>query len=216
MIPIIPGIVPFGAVMGSVCAAAKLDLVKTVGMNVLVFAGSAQLAAVELMTRDSASFVVVATGLIINLRFLLYSAAMAPHMQQANGLTKFAVAYTLTDQSYAVVTANHAKLQNNVDTVSFYFGTVALMVLAWHGSVVAGYIFGNFAPVNWALDYAVPLSFVALVVPTLKTKNHVYVTIFASLVSLLLKPLPYNMGLIVTALLAVILGAQLSRKKKSA
>lgn len=212
-VPILPGIIPFGAVMGTVCFEAKLSLFQAVAMNLLAYAGAAQLAAMELMTKHAAGLVVVVTGLIINIRFLLYSAAMSPHLQNSRFFTKFISAYSLTDQSYAIVSANQTQLKTSDEVIRFYLGTAACMALTWHLSVIAGYIFGNFAPASLALDYAVPLSFVALVIPTLKNKRYVAVAAFSSFVSILLNPLPFRTGLIVTALLAIGFAVVITRKR---
>ncbi len=213
MLPITTGIIPFGAVMGTVCAEAKLELFQSVAMNLLVFAGAAQLAAVDLMNKNTESFVIILTGMIINLRFMLYSAAVSPIFMNSNFLTKLMAAHSLTDQNYAVMSAHQDILTTNTEKIPFYFGASACMMIAWHGSVIVGFIFGNFAPASWALDYAVPLSFVALVMPSLKNYKYVMVAIFSSIFSLILKPLPYNMGLITTAVLGICLGAFLSRQK---
>ena len=77
------------------------------------------------------------------------------------------------------------------------------MMIVWHTSVVGGFIFGNFAPAWLNLDFAVPLSFVALLIPTLKTKTHQAVALFSSLISILLYSLPLRSGLMVTALLSI-------------
>src|SRR5436190_118085 len=79
VLPIISGIIPFGAVMGSAFAEAKLSFFQAMLMNISVYAGAAQLATIDLMKMNAAVFVVIATGLIINLRFLLYSVAMSPY-----------------------------------------------------------------------------------------------------------------------------------------
>lgn len=215
MIPITMGVIPFGAVMGTVCANAQLDLFQTVTMNVIVYAGAAQLAAMDLMTKHAASAVVVLTGLIINLRFLLYSAALSPTLKKSGFWTKWFCAHTLTDQSYAVMTANEDRLPTLHDRVTFYIGTAVCMLLAWHGSVIAGYVFGNFAPQSWSLEYAVPLSFAALVIPTLKSRKYIYVAAFSFAMSILLNDLPYRLGLFVTALLSIALAALITRPKGS-
>jgi len=212
MIPITTGVIPFGAVMGTVSSEAHLSFFQTVSMNVLVFAGAAQLASVDLMTKNAAVLVVVATGLIINLRFLLYSAALSPIVQKSGFFTKLVCAYLITDQNYAVMSAHEKKLKSNSESIQFYLGASLCMLLTWHFSVMAGYAFGNFAPASWALDYAVPLSFVSLMIPTLKNFKYIGVAIFSSIVSILLNPLPYKVGLIITALLAIGFGTFLSRK----
>jgi predicted branched-subunit amino acid permease len=213
MLPITTGIIPFGLVMGTVCSEAQLTLLQSIGMNLFIFAGASQLASVDLMGTQTETIVVVATGLIINLRFMLYSAALSPVVRNSSFLTKLASAYCLTDQNYAVMSAHQGILSENRDIIRFYFGASVCMIVAWHMSVIAGYTFGNFAPTSWSLEYAVPLSFVALVIPSLKGKKFIYVAIFSSLFSIFLNGLPYNLGLIFTALLGIVLGAFLTRDK---
>lgn len=213
VLPIISGIIPFGAVMGSSFSEAKLSFWQAILMDTVVYAGAAQLATVNLMTLNAAVLVVLATGLIINLRFLLYSAAMSPLLHDSKPIVKLFCAFTLTDQSYATMMANQDKFQSNSEAVEFYMGTAVCMLLTWHISVIAGFTFGNFAPPSWNLDYAVPLSFVALLIPTLKNRKYVFVALFSSIVSLLLYNLPFRTGLIVTALSSITLAALLIRRK---
>jgi predicted branched-subunit amino acid permease len=216
MIPVTPGIIPFGAVMGTVFSEAHFTFFQAMTMNTLVFAGASQLAAVDLMTKNTPVLIVLATGLIINLRFILYSAALSPVVQKSSFLVKIASAYTLTDQGYAVMSANESQLKNTTEMVEFYLGTVLCMIFVWHGSVIAGFIFGNFAPASWSLDYAIPLSFITLTIPTLKNKPYVAVAIFSAVVAVLLKFIPFNLGLIITAILAILFAMLLTRKKESA
>lgn len=213
IVPIISGIIPFGAVMGSAFSEAKLSFWQAIFMDTVVYAGAAQLATTDLMKLNAAVIVVVATGLIINLRFLLYSAAMSPYLHDAKPLVKFFCAFTLTDQSYAAMSANHDKFQTNEEATQFYMGTASCMLITWHLSVIAGFIFGNFAPATLSLDYAIPLSFVALLVPTMKTKKHFAVVIFSSIASLLFYRLPLKTGLMVSALLSIGLAWILIQKK---
>ncbi len=214
MVPITTGVIPFGAVMGTVFFNAKISFVKAMTMNVLVYAGASQLAAVELMDKHAALIVVVLTGLVINLRFLLYSAGLAVELQGASWGTKLLCAHTLTDQSYAVMLAHHDEFKKKSDAIEFYLGTAVCMLLVWHASVVAGYVFGNFAPASWNLDFAVPLSFLALVIPTLKNKTYWLVALFSTVVSILCYSMPFKTGLITTALLSIALAIFLTRKKE--
>lgn len=218
MLPVSAGVIPFGAVMGSVAAEAGLSFSQSFWMNILVFAGAAQIAAVDLMSQDAPSSVVIVTGLIINLRFILYSAALSPVVQRSSFLTKLVCSYFLTDQSYAVMSAEMSKFKNNFEAVRFYLGSCICMGLMWHLSVAAGFVFGNFAPASLNLDYAVPMSFIALLIPTLKNARYVLVAVFSAVCSLLTFRLPDRVGLILTALLAMGVAAVLSqtgRQKKA-
>lgn len=199
--------------MGSAFSEANLSFSQAMLMNTSLYAGAAQLATTDLMKLNAAVVVVVATGLIINLRFLLYSAAMSPYLKDAKPLIKFLCAFSLTDQSYAAMMANQDKFKTNAEATEFYLGTAACMMLTWHSSVIAGYIFGNFAPASLSLDFAIPLSFVALLIPTLKTKSHQAVALFSSIMSLVFYGFPLRTGLIVTALMSIALAWFIIQKK---
>lgn len=214
MIPVITGVIPFGAVVGTVSAEAGFGFSPTVLMNLILYAGASQLAATELMMKQAASIVVILTGLIINLRFLLYSAALSPVIKDASWPIKLFATHSLTDQNYAVMSASQRHFRSSQDALQFYLGASVCMFLAWHASVIAGFVFGNFAPAAWALEYAVPLSFIALVIPTLKDKRYIAVAMFSSVVSVLLHGMPYRLGLLITALLAIGFASWLTRAKR--
>ncbi|MEZ4819008.1 MAG: AzlC family ABC transporter permease [Bdellovibrionota bacterium] len=213
MVPIVPGVIPFGLIMGTAAANANLSLSETLGINLMVFAGASQLAAVDLMNQNTQSLVIVLTGLVINLRMLLYSAAMAPRLQGVSFWKKSFVAYFLTDQAYAVVASNEDLYASTSDMLVFYFGAAVFMSLAWHLSVILGFFFGNITPTSLSLDFAVPLSFMALTIPTLTSRIHIYVAIVASIFSVLLHDLPYHLGLLVTAVCSISIGALLLHYK---
>lgn len=215
MVPITVGVIPFGAVMGSVAAEAKLTFVQSFFMNIFVFAGAAQLAAVDLMSKNAALTVVVVTGLVINLRFLLYSAALSPVVHDSPPLTKVLSAYFLTDQSYALMSSHQVSFRSNKEAIEFYLGSCLCMGLSWHLSVMLGYVFGNFAPSSLALDFAVPLSFISLLIPSIKNRKYFWVAVFSSLISLVFYPLPYRVGLILTAAVSIGFAVLLTRKKRN-
>lgn len=215
ILPIASGIIPFGLVMGAAFAEANLSLLQALFMDTVLYSGAAQLATTELMKLNTAVFVVVATGLIINARFLLYSAAMSPYLENANKWVKLFCSFTLTDQSYAAMTSRKTPFVTNEDAAQFYIGTAVAMMMAWHASVIIGFLFGNIAPAALNLDYAIPLSFVALLIPTLKTKSHMLVAVFSSVASLVFYGLPLRTGLMASALLAIGLSWILIQRKKA-
>jgi 4-azaleucine resistance transporter AzlC len=100
--PILVGIVPFGLIYGVAAVDAGLSGVQAIAMSSILFAGSAQLAAVDLMARDAAIIVIVATALVINARHIMYSASLAPHLRGIGPWHRTVYAYLLTDQAYAV------------------------------------------------------------------------------------------------------------------
>ncbi len=216
MLPITTGVIPFGLVMGTVTANADLSLLQSFGMNFFVFAGASQLAAVDLMTQQVSILVVVATAFIINLRMMLYSAALSGLVKNQNLMVKALLSYAITDQTYAVLVANQEHLKSDRDKIVFYAGAALCMITAWQIAVVAGFVFGNFAPSSLALDYAVPLSFMALTLPALKNKTYYAVAITSAVLSVVLKELPFNTGLLLSGAIAICLGGFLTRTRNNA
>jgi predicted branched-subunit amino acid permease len=214
MLPIIPGVIPFGLIMGTAASNAGLSVFEAFGMNLLVLAGAAQLVTVDLMSKNVDSIIIVFTGCIINLRMMLYSASMSPVFKEASFLQKTFASYMLTDQAYAISLELENQYDNLGDRLKYFFGGGTFMVLCWHVSVVLGMFFGNFAPASLSLDFAVPLTFMALMIPSLKNKNYFYVAACSATLSILLYDLPYNLGLICSAGLGVLLGTYLSRKRE--
>ncbi|OIQ20041.1 MAG: hypothetical protein BM556_06015 [Bacteriovorax sp. MedPE-SWde] len=210
MLPILPGVIPFGLIMGTAASNAGLNIFETMGMNIIVLAGAAQLVTVDLLTKNVDSLVIVFTGLVINIRMVLYSAAFSPLFEQSNILTKTVASYMLTDQSYAVSIANEGLYNKRNDKIVFYFGGAITMVLCWHFSVVLGLVFGNFAPSSISLDFAVPLSFMALTIPTIKNRPALLVSILSAVLSILFYGLPYNLGLVLAAGIGIAFGTILT------
>lgn len=204
MLPITIGIFPFGAVMGTVTAEAGLSLWQSTAMNLFVFAGASQLAAIDLLGKEAPLLVVLMTGVVINARFFLYSAAFAPWVVHEKLPTKMFSSFFLTDQSFAAMSSHEQKFRGSHEAIQFYLGACLCMFFAWHGSVILGFIFGNVAPASLNLEFAIPLSFISLLVPTLKNKKYVLVSLLSAILGILLHTLPLKLGLLVSALLSLL------------
>lgn len=213
MLPIIPGVLPFGLIMGTAAHNAGLNIMEVTGMNFLMFAGAAQLVTVDLLSQNVETVVIVLTGCIINLRMMLYSASFAPLFKESNLLTKTFASYLLTDQAYATCLDLDERYNKRSDKVAFYLGSAFFMMVCWHISVILGMFFGNFAPKSLSLEFAIPLSFMALTIPTIKNRTYFYVVMISAVLSLFLYKLPYNLGLIISASIGVLCGAYLSSDK---
>ncbi|MEC9281208.1 MAG: AzlC family ABC transporter permease [Bdellovibrionota bacterium] len=203
MSPILLGVIPFGLVMGAACATQNLSLVQILCFNLFVFAGASQFVALELMSQKAAIVVVVLSGVVINLRMLLYSAGISPYLKQTSFFKRMFAAYGITDQSYAVLMANEDKLKTNKETLCFYSGAAFAMAACWQLTVLLGYVFGNIAPASLNLDFAIPLSFVALVLPSMKSRSYYLVGICSAFFSVLLHDLPYSLGLLFSAFISL-------------
>ena len=211
--PFILVVTPFGMVFGFVATEAGLNVVETMAFTIVVIAGASQLAAVQLMSENAPTMVVLATGLAVNLRMAMYSAALAPHLGRATVWQRLSIAYLMVDQAYATAHARYEEAPGMplAAKIAFYFGTVTLMVPLWYLATLAGALAGNQIPAGLPIDFAVPATFIALVAPMLRTLAHVTAAVVSVVMTLLLGFLPYNLGLLVAAVLALMTGAQLER-----
>ena len=208
--PFIVVVAPFALVFGVIATEAGLNLAEVMGFTILVIAGAAQLTALQLMTENAPTVVVLASALAVNLRMAMYSASLAPHLGKAPLWQRAFVAYFLVDQSYAVSSLRYDKApeMSSAQKVAYFFGSVAPVAPVWYGFTLVGALVGQAIPPEFALDFAVPIAFLALIAPALRTPAHVAAAFVAIVGVLVFGWVPYNLGLLIAALLGMMAGAQ--------
>ena len=203
--PLMLGIVPFALVAGIAAVDAGLGLAEAIGMSVIVFAGASQLAALDLLGENAPLAVVVGTAVVINLRMLMYSASIAPYFSDYGRRLRAGLAYLLTDQAYAL---SVAEFDENPDRSRwrYYLGAAASLWIVWQVGTVAGVVIGTGVPDALGLTFAVPLVFLALLVPAMKDRPSTAAGVAGGAVAVLAAGLPLNLGLLVGALSGVAVG----------
>ncbi len=205
---------PFGMLFGLVASEAGLDIYQTVAMSVIVVAGASQFSALQVLVDGSPFYIAVLTGLAVNMRMLMYSASLAPHLGKAAKWHRIIAAYFLIDQTYGVsILELDKKPDMSVSAkLGYFFGTATLIFPVWYGSTLVGYLVGNTIPPQFALDFAVPIMFIALVAPSLRSIPHLVAAFVSVIVALALAWMPYSLWLIIAALAAMIAGAETERR----
>ncbi|WP_299265564.1 AzlC family ABC transporter permease [Halorientalis sp.] len=203
--PLLLGVAPFGLVAGIAAANAGLDLTQAVGMSVIVFAGASQLAALDLIGRDAPLSVVVLTAVVINLRMLMYSASIAPHFRTFATRLKAGLAYLLTDQAYALSIASY-RGERSVDRAAYYIGVALTLWVVWQVTTAAGVVLGTGVPDAWGLEFAVPLVFLALLVPAMEDGPTTVAGLAGGTIAVAGAGLPLNLGLLVGASVGIVAG----------
>lgn len=205
-VPVLIGIVPYAMIVGVAAVAVGLVTVDAVGMSLVVFAGASQLAALELIGRGAPIAVIVLTTLMINLRFSMYSAALAPQVKDVSPLARAVFAFVLTDQAFALITM---RLRDHPDTPRrpYLMGVSLPFYLVWAIFTGVGAVLGAQVPPSWQLDFALPLTFLALLFPALRDRPSIAAAVAAGALALVLRDLPFNLGLVIAALVGVGVGA---------
>jgi len=212
--PILLGVVPFGLLYGALAISSHLSTAAAQAMSSIIFAGSAQFIAAQLVGTGTAGLVIVMVVFVVNLRHALYSASIAPHVKHLNTGWKLLLSYLLTDEAYAVTITRYNR-EGDSDTAHWYFlGAGLTLWTSWQLSTGVGIFIGAQIPTSWPLDFILPLTFIALVVPALKDRAGVAAAVVAATVGLLALGFPYKTGLVLAAMIGILTGLLVEGKPK--
>ncbi len=222
MAPLLLGVVPFGMVCGVVASDAGLSSAASLVMALLVCAGASQLVALRLVAECGSVLLIVLSTLVVNLRFVMYSASLAPHFERLPARWKGLLAYLVNDASYAVAVprfeeydrdAQHDAPQDELDRNerasrkgSYFLGAGVSLLVVWMLSNAAGVFLGARVPDGWPLDFVIPLALLALLFPAITDRASFAAALCAGVVAVLGASLPLNLGLVGAALVGVLVG----------
>jgi predicted branched-subunit amino acid permease len=195
MAPWLVGIVPFGLVIG--LSAAQADVPTLAGWltGPLIYAGSSQVATIQMLDAGAAPIVVVAAALIINIRLILYSATMARYWRGAPWWWRFVAAYLLIDPSLAVGVDGYARLVDRGRAHAHYLGGAVLLWASWLAAIGVGATVGVGLPTWLHLEFVIPLFLVGEAVPKLANPALRRAIFAAATVALLALSAPLHLGI---------------------
>ncbi|MFI5345655.1 MAG: AzlC family ABC transporter permease [Elusimicrobiota bacterium] len=209
--PILVGVFPFGLIYGALARNAGLTPLSAQMMSSIVFGGSSQFVAAKLIHEAAPGLVIVLTIAVVNLRHLLYSASMAEYVQDLPLRWKLLLSYLLTDEAYAATIVHYETDGVRPDSHWFFLGAGLALWFTWQISSALGIFAGAAIPPSWRLDFALPLTFIAMVAPVLRDFPVVAAALTAGVTALLTFGLPYRLGLIAAALAGILVGTILER-----
>lgn len=188
-IPLLIGALPFGLVAGVAAVEVGLGASGSSAWSVLAYAGAAQLAAYELIGRGASVTVIVATAMVINARLVLYSVSIAPYLAGLGRRRRLLVAYLLTDQAYVVSLVRYREGLDLEGRWRFYLGSGVSLWLVWQVATLLGALLGGTLPERLPLGFAVPLVFLAMLVPTVTDRPALVAALVGGAVAVLAAPL---------------------------
>lgn len=212
-VPLLIGVFPFGMIYGALALNAGLSNAASQLMSSILFAGSSQFVTTQLVHDNAPALVIILTIAVVNLRHMLYSASLAPHLKDLSLQWKALLSYLLTDEAYAPSIINYEKEGVSTYKHWFLFGAGFALWFNWQVSTAVGIFLGTAIPETWHLDFALPLTFIAMVVPVLKNRPMIASALSAGLMALLAYHLPFKLGLILAALTGIIAGTILEKKQ---
>ena len=211
MIPVLLGLIPFGFVAGVVAIASGLTPWQGLALSLFSFSGIAQLVTCQLIAAKAPVLVVVAGAGVVSLRFLMYSAALAPHLAHLDRRWRALLAFLMTDQSFASTVKRYSEAGPVRNRHWHSLGSALTLYVFWQAAVVAGIVAGAQVPASWSLDFAVVLTFIALLVPAVRTRADLGAAIVAAAVALVTAGLPYRLALVVASIAGIGVGLAIER-----
>lgn len=202
--------IPFGTLFGVFATEAGLNLIQTMTLTSTVFAGAAQFAALQLLQDQTPTAIILVSALAVNLRMAMYSASLTPYLGSAPLWQRAIAAYLTVDQSFACSSVQFEKEPKMTvpQRMAYFVGSVTPITPLWILATYLGAVLGTRIPESWALDFALPITFLSMIGPMMRTLPHVAAALVAIVVSLLCVSLPYNLGLLVAGCAGMIAGAQ--------
>jgi 4-azaleucine resistance transporter AzlC len=204
--PLLVGVAPFGVIYGVLAIASGVPPLAAQAMSFIVFAGSSQFLLAQLFAAGAPGAIMVASVALVNLRHALYSASMAPHLAHLPRRWKLALAYLLTDEAYAAAILRFQDAPARPNRHWYLLGAGGTLWLSWQLSTAGGVVLGAEIPRGLPLDFALPLTFIAIVVPMIRARAALAAAATAGAVALACAGWPYKLGLLAAGISGIVVG----------
>lgn len=207
MLPVLAGIAPFGLAIGVAAADSSVGRVAGWATSWTIYAGSAQLATIELLDAGAAPLIVLATVVAVNARLLLYGAAIAPHWREAPRWWRLLASYLLVDPSYAVAADRYQCPASPEEKRRFYLGAALTLWGGWQVATALGVVLSANAPGASSLEMVVPLTMAGLLAGAIRSTGGRVAATVAAVTAVAVQALPLGTGVIVAAVAGMLAGA---------
>ena len=209
LLPLLVGVAPFGVIYGVVALQSGIPPLAVVLMSSVVFAGSAQFLLAQLIGVGAPLLLMVGAAAVLNLRHALYSASVAPLLGHLPWRWKLALAYLLTDEAYAAAIPYLLDPAHKAVRHWLLLGSGLALWSSWQLATLAGVLLGRGLPADLPLDFALPLTFIAIVVPLIDSRSRLAAALVAAAVAVVAAALPYKLGLFCAGLAGLVAGVLL-------
>ena len=214
MIPLTIPVIPFGVIYGVIGVEIGLSPLVTFAMSFIIFAGSSQIAFAQLYTAGASPLVMIGSVAAINSRHFLYSAVLAQYLNKLNLYWKILLSYLMTDQAFSVSLSYFKKNQKKTFSHYHMLGSGFTLWLLWQISTLTGIVLGNVIPEALGLEFAIPLTFLSLIIAELKKYDHLLIIIISGAISLVTYNFPLKVYIILSAFVGLVAAFILTTKYK--
>ena len=202
--PLMIPVVPFGLIFGVLAIEIGFTPFETMGMSLIIFGGASQIVLLQLFSGGASSLVIISSVGAVNSRHLLYGAVVSEHLSDLKLVWKIIISYFLIDQAFAI-SNEYLKRNENKNRYFHLVGAGATCWVIWQSTTFLGIILGAAIPEKLGLSFAVPLTFLALLVNDFRKLINVIIIIISGLVATLgYNYIPFKAYIIIAALVGLI------------
>lgn len=210
MLKVTPGVCAWGLVTGVAMVKSGLDVTSVVAMSILVFAASAQLAAVPLMLAGAPIGVVWLAAACVNLRFVVFSAEMRRYMMRLSGPRRLLAGYLTADMTFALMHRRYGGV--SVDQLGreaptdYFVGLSAVNWVTWNVASLLGVVLADRIPMDWGLELAGALALLGLAATLMNDWKKVIIGALAAAMAMFCHDWPYKTGIVMALIVSIAAG----------
>lgn len=205
-LPLSVGLIPWAVVTGVAMRSIGLSPLEAMGMNVIVFAGTAQLGTLPLIAAGAPLWLIVLTALVLNLRFVIFSAALAPAFAGYPKRRRLLSSYLLVDGVFAILSERILKSQDAHWRWGCYIAPSVWCWVLWQVFALVGVLGAGVLPADWSLEFMATIALMVMLVPMSATRPMLVAALAGGLGAVLLRGMPLKLGLIAGILIGIAAG----------
>lgn len=196
-LPLSVGLVPWALVMGIAMVSHGFSPLQAMGMNIIVFAGTAQLGTLPLIAADAPLWLIITTALALNLRFVIFSAAIAPGFRGVGSPGRWLAGHVLTDGVFATCLDKLLRVDDPLWRLGYYLAPALWAWLLWQVFALTGIYAAGFIPKSWSLEFMATIALITLLVPMAKVRPMLIAALVGGTSATLLRNMPLRLGVVV-------------------
>ena len=214
VLPHMLSVIPFGIITGAIGVEFGFDPLLVYATSLIIFGGASQIIFMQLLSGGASSLVAITSVGVINSRHLLYGAVLSEYLEKLSFIKKLFISYFIVDQGFAESNKYLKKNNSQINLHYHVLGGGITLWFFWQISTISGIILGSFIPEELGLKFAIPLTFLAIIVNDLRKFDHVFVMLVSGFASLILFDAPFKSYIILSPIVALIAAFLMLRFKK--
>ncbi len=212
--PHMMSVIPFGIICGALGVEMGFNPYLVYAMSIIIFGGASQIVFLQLLSGGASTFIAITSVGIINSRHLLYGAVLSEYLEKLSLLKKLIISYFIVDQGFAESNKFFKKNKDQINNHYHLLGTGITMWICWQTSTILGIILGSFIPEELGLKFAVPITFIALLINEFRKIDHVIVIFISGIASLIFFNVPLKSYIFISPMVALIAASLILKFKK--